>query len=179
MPLISATFQSELVGIFDVGPDGNPSGKLVGLDISKAYMNYISAGMNTGGFPFAAMPGTPALGSALGDIIVQAGLTATDGITISAGFPGGAPISITTMGEAEFTGAKGVTIGSDATPTVDIKGTAINVGGSSEPAILGKKFSDLFKDHTHPTPNGPSGPLSPQFAPKLLKTMSKKVFLGK
>ena len=69
MPLISATFQAELVGIFEVGPGGNPSGKLVGMDISKAYMNYISAGMNTGGFPFSAMPGTSALGSALGDIL--------------------------------------------------------------------------------------------------------------
>jgi hypothetical protein len=69
MPLISATFQAELVGIFEVGPDGNPSGKLVGLDISKAYMNYCSAGMNVGGFPFSAMPGVSALGSALGDIL--------------------------------------------------------------------------------------------------------------
>ena len=69
MPLVSATFQSELIGIFDVGPNGNPSGKKVGIDISKAYMNYISAGMNAGGFPFSAMPGTSALGSALGDIL--------------------------------------------------------------------------------------------------------------
>ena len=69
MPLISATFQSELIGIFDVGPDGNPSGKKVGIDVSKAYMNYISAGMNAGGFPFSAMPGVSGLGSALGDIL--------------------------------------------------------------------------------------------------------------
>ena len=69
MPLVSATFQAELIGIFEVGPPGNPSGKKVGLDISKAYMNYCSAGMNVGGFPFSAMPGTSALGSALGDIL--------------------------------------------------------------------------------------------------------------
>ena len=69
MPLISATFQSELIGIFDVGPDGNKSGKKVGIDVSKAYMNYCSAGMNPAGFPFSAMPGTSALGSALGDIL--------------------------------------------------------------------------------------------------------------
>jgi len=69
MPLISATFQAELVGIFEVGPDGNKSGKKVGIDVSKAYMNYISAGMNPAGFPFSAMPGTSALGSALGDIL--------------------------------------------------------------------------------------------------------------
>ena len=69
MPLISATFQAELIGIFEVGPSGNKSGKKVGIDISKAYMNYCSAGMNVGGFPFSAMPGTSALGSALGDIL--------------------------------------------------------------------------------------------------------------
>jgi len=69
MPLVSATFQGELISIFEVGPSGNPSGKLVGMDISKAYMNYISAGMNAGGFPFSAMPGVSALGSALGDIL--------------------------------------------------------------------------------------------------------------
>ena len=69
MPLVSATFQAELVGIFEAGPSGNPSGKLVGMDISKAYMNYCSAGMNTGGFPFSAMPGVSGLGSALGDIL--------------------------------------------------------------------------------------------------------------
>ena len=69
MPLISATFQAELVGIFEVGPSGNKSGKKVGIDISKAYMNYISAGLNAGGFPFSAMPGVSALGSALGDIL--------------------------------------------------------------------------------------------------------------
>tara|TARA_Y100000296_G_scaffold79192_1_gene102822 strand:- start:385 stop:876 length:492 start_codon:yes stop_codon:yes gene_type:complete len=69
MPLVSATFQGELISIFEVGPSGNPSGKLVGMDISKAYMNYISAGMNAGGFPFSAMPGVSGLGSALGDIL--------------------------------------------------------------------------------------------------------------
>ena len=69
MPLVSATFQAELVGIFEKGPSGNKSGKKVGIDVSKAYMNYISAGMNAGGFPFSAMPGTSALGSNLGDIL--------------------------------------------------------------------------------------------------------------
>ena len=69
MPLVSATFQGELVGIFEKGPSGNKSGKKVGIDISKAYMNYISAGMNTGGFPFSGMTGTSQLGSGLGDIL--------------------------------------------------------------------------------------------------------------
>ena len=75
MPLVSKTFEGELIGIFEVGPSGNPSGKLVGLDISKAYMNYISAGMNAAGFPFSAMPGTSALGSSLGDILDKSSKT--------------------------------------------------------------------------------------------------------
>ena len=69
MPLVSAAFQGELVGIFEKGPSGNKSGKKVGIDISKAYMNYCSAGLNAAGFPFTAMPGTSKLGSALGDIL--------------------------------------------------------------------------------------------------------------
>ena len=69
MPLVSAAFQGELVGIFEKGPSGNKSGKKVGIDISKAYMNYISAGINAGGFPFSAMPGVSQLGSNLGDIL--------------------------------------------------------------------------------------------------------------
>ena len=75
MPLVSKTFEGELIGIFEVGPSGNPSGKLVGLDISKAYMNYISAGMNAAGFPFSAMPGVSQLGSALGDILDKSSKT--------------------------------------------------------------------------------------------------------
>ena len=75
MPLVSKTFEGELIKIFEVGPSGNPSGKKVGIDISKAYMNYISAGMNAGGFPFSAMPGVSQLGSALGDILDKSSKT--------------------------------------------------------------------------------------------------------
>ena len=117
--------------------------------------------------------GTISIGK-LGDINIGT-LTGTGGITLQAVV---GPISITTPMEAELVGATGVTIGSAATPVVDIKGVSINVGGSSSPALLAKDFLDLFKDHTHPTPNGPSGPLSPKFAPKLTKTMAKKVFLA-
>ena len=79
---------------------------------------------------------------------------------------------------AELNGVSGVTVGSAATPTVDLKAVAVNVGGTDSPALLAKDFLDLFKDHTHPSPNGPTGPLSPTFAPKLTKTMAKKVFLA-
>ena len=110
----------------------------------------------------------------MGDITIGT-LTGPGGITLQAVV---GPISITTPMTAELVGATGVTVGSVATPVVDIKGVSVNVGGSSSPALLAKDFLDLFKDHTHPTPNGPSGPLSPQFAPKLTKTMAKKVFLS-
>ena len=68
MPLIVATLQAELVGIFEK-PKGNPVPTPVAMDIAKAYLNYCSAGMNTGGFPFSAMPGVSQLGSNLGDIL--------------------------------------------------------------------------------------------------------------
>ena len=110
----------------------------------------------------------------MGDITIGT-LTGPGGITLQAVV---GPISITTPMAAEFSGVQGTTIGTDLTPATDVKGVSVNLAGSGEPALLGKAFSELFKYHTHPTPNGPSGPLSPQFAPKLLKTMSKKVFLG-
>ena len=110
----------------------------------------------------------------LGTILINAGAAAMNGITINV--DGVGPIAITTNGEAEFIGKMGVTI--ESTAVVDVKGAVVNVGGSDSPALLAKDFLDLFKDHTHPTPNGPSGPLSQQFAPKLTKTMAKKVFLS-
>ena len=75
MPLVSKTFEGELIGIFEKGPQGNKSGKMVGLDISKAYMNYISPAMNPAGFLFSAMPGVSQLGSALGDILDKSSKT--------------------------------------------------------------------------------------------------------
>ena len=68
MPLIVATLQSELIGILEK-PNGNPAPVTVGMDIAKAYLNFCSAGMNVGGFPFTAMPGSTALGSELGNIL--------------------------------------------------------------------------------------------------------------
>ena len=111
----------------------------------------------------------------LGDIIIST-TTGPGGVTISAKL---GPIAITTPMAAEFSGKLGTVVGTSSTPQTEILGTSVSLaGGTSEPALLGKAFADLFKDHTHPTPNGPSGPLSPQFAPKLTKTMAKKVFLS-
>ena len=44
--------------------------------------------------------------------------------------------------------------------------------------ITRKRISKLFAEHNHPSSVGPTGPLSPQFASKLIQTMSKKVFLS-
>ena len=68
MPLILPALTSELISAYDKGPAGNPSPQIVGIDTAKAYMNYVSSGINAGGQPFTAMPGASALGQELGDI---------------------------------------------------------------------------------------------------------------
>ena len=159
--------------IGNVGPPPAVNAKLIKAAIGKIVLETILNGgidLNVG--PGGSF-GTIQIGK-LGDITIGT-LTGTGGISLQAVV---GPISITTPMTAELSGATGVTIGSAATPTVDLKAVAVNVGGTDSPALLAKDFLDLFKDHTHPTPNGPSGPLSPEFAPKLTKTMAKKVFLA-
>jgi len=159
--------------IANVGPPPAVNAKLIKAMIGKIVLEaLVNGGIDLNVGPGGSF-GTISIGK-LGDINIGT-LTGPGGITLQAVV---GPISITTPMTAELSGATGVTIGSAATPVVDIKGVSVNVGGSSSPALLAKDFLDLFKDHTHPTPNGPSGPLSPQFAPKLTKTMAKKVFLS-
>ena len=69
MPLILPSLQSELIDIFNKGKKGNPDPNLVGIDIGKAYFNYVSAGMNAAGFPFTGMTGASQLGTDLGDLL--------------------------------------------------------------------------------------------------------------
>ena len=70
-----------------------------------------------------------------------------------------------------------VEIKADGLASID--GSVVFVGGNSEPMILGKTFlMDLFKDHQHPSSVGPTGPIMPQYAAKIIKAMSKKCFLG-
>ena len=68
MPLILPTLTSELISAYDKCPAGNPSPQLVGLNTAKAYLNFVSTGINAGGQPFTAMPGISALGQELGNI---------------------------------------------------------------------------------------------------------------
>jgi len=80
---------------------------------------------------------------------------------------------------ASMIGTTSTIVGSSSSPTI-IDGAAILAGGTgaTEPAMLGTTFLKLFSKHTHPSPNGPTGPLSPEFAGQLISTVSKKVFLS-
>ncbi len=69
MPLIMPSLQTELIDVYSKGKAGNPSPIIVGLKTAKAYLNYVSAGINAGGQPFTAMPGSIPLGQELGDIL--------------------------------------------------------------------------------------------------------------
>jgi len=71
MPLILPSLQSELVDIFNKGKKGNPDPNIVGIKIGKAYMNYVSAGINAGGGAFTGMTGASQLGTDLGDLLAK------------------------------------------------------------------------------------------------------------
>ena len=81
---------------------------------------------------------------------------------------------------ASFAGTGGTIIGNSASITsIDgLPAAGVHVGGSTEPAILGTKFAELFAQHQHTSSVGPTGPIMPNYASKIIKIMSKKVFLG-
>ena len=87
-------------------------------------------------------------------------------------------VSMTSAGPASLVGATATTVGSGATPITAVDGALVTVGGTASPALLAKDFLKLFAEHYHPSSVGPTGPLHPSFASKLIQTMSKKVFLG-
>jgi len=71
MPLILPSLQSELIDVFNKGKKGNPNPNIVGIKVGKAYMNYVSAGINAGGGAFTAMTGASQLGTDLGDLLAK------------------------------------------------------------------------------------------------------------
>ena len=71
MPLILPALQSELIDVFNKGKKGNPNPDLVGIKVGKAYMNYVSAGINAGGGAFTGMSGASQLGTDLGDLLAK------------------------------------------------------------------------------------------------------------
>ena len=69
MPLILPTLQGDLIDIYNKGKKGNPFPAAVGHKTGKAYVNYVSAGMNAGGGSFTSMPGGSVLGGDLAEIL--------------------------------------------------------------------------------------------------------------
>jgi len=150
---------------------GNLNGKMIKTLLGKMVLETVDP--TTGGIDLNVGPfGTASwIQQSLGDIDIQSVL-GTTGVTISA------------VNTASFQGlVKAIVkspvmtqIISDA--IVEIEASAIQVGGKSEPALLGKAFTDLFKKHQHDSPNGPTGAITQQYSMKIIKTMSKKVFIG-
>ena len=152
---------------------GNLNAKAIKALLGKIVLETVD-GITTGGIDL----NVGLLGSAsyismlpLGDIYITS-TTGTSGVTVFA-------VNTATlkgMATAKVESPVMTQIKSDALVTVEAN--AIQVGGKSEPALLGKAFADLFKEHQHPSSVGPTGPIMPQYAAKIIKTMSKKVFLG-
>ena len=74
---------------------------------------------------------------------------------------------------------KAAIIAIQAEGQVTIEGQNIQVGGATEPMVLGKSFmSDLMSKHTHESSVGPTTGISPSFVSKIQSSLSKKCFLG-
>ena len=83
------------------------------------------------------------------------------------------------MVEVIVKAVKTVAIGGSTTAQVTVGAQNIQVGGSTEPMVLGKSFmSDLMAKHTHESSVGPTTGISPAFVNKITSSLSKKCFLG-
>jgi len=139
----------------------------------------------------------------LGKIVLETMEPATGGIDLNVGpFGAAGYISVAKLGNIDINsmaGPLGVDITATAQTTITgmvkaiVKGALVDIladgivkidaigiqlNGTSEPALKGKAFLDVFKDHQHTSSVGPTGGILPQYAMNALKTMSKKVFLG-
>ena len=105
---------------------------------------------------------------------------APEGISLMAGPGAPVPSPAVTMLSliAGLMSTTAQTVSTVATTLVDIKSPMITLGAGIEPALLGASFAELFTSHQHPTSVGPTGPIMPQYATKVLKTMAKSVFLS-
>ena len=68
MPLVLPELQNSLVDIYNKGKKGNPFPAAVGIKTGKAYVSYVSAGINAGGWAFTSMPGGSVLGGDLAEV---------------------------------------------------------------------------------------------------------------
>jgi hypothetical protein len=152
---------------------GNLNAKVIKALLGKIVLETVDAAVSGGidlNVGLAGAAGKIAIKAPLGDIDIKSN-TGPLGIDIQAS----TTAKLKGLVKAVIEGAL-IDIKGDAAVQVDA--SLITVGGKSEPALLGKAFADLFKEHQHPSSVGPTGPIMPQYAGKIIKTMSKKVFLG-
>ena len=153
---------------------GNMNAKMIKALLGKIVLETVDA-ILTGGIQLNLGPGGVA-----GQIAIKAPLGDID--ILSNTGPSGINIQATTQAKmsglisAEVEGKVSAKLKSSA--LTQIEGKLVTVAGTDSPALLAKDFLKLFAEHYHPSSVGPTGPLHPSFASKLLKTMSKKVFLG-
>ena len=153
---------------------GNTNAKMIKALLGKIVLETVDA-ILTGGIQLNVGPGGVA-----GQIAIKAPLGDID-IKSTTG-PSGINIQATT--QAKMKGLLSAEVEGTATAKLkssgitQIEGSLVTVGGQSSPALLAKDFLKLFAEHYHPSSVGPTGPLHPSFASKLIQTMSKKVFLG-
>ncbi len=153
---------------------GNTNAKTIKALLGKIVLETVDA-ILTGGIQLnvgpAGIAGQIAIKAPLGDIDIRSN-TGPTGINIQA----------TTLAKmkglinAEVEGVASAKLKS--TGITQIEGGLITVGGTSSPALLAKDFLKIFSEHYHPSSVGPTGPLHPSFASRLISTMSKKVFLS-
>ena len=109
--------------------------------------------------------------SGIGDIDIKS-ITGPSGVTIFA------TKEAVLQGIAQAA-VKAAIIAIKAEGQVTIDGQNIQVGGATEPMVLGKSFmSDLMAKHTHESSVGPTTGISPSFTSKIQSSLSKKCFLG-
>ena len=146
----------------------NPNAKTIRATLGKILLESlepVSGGIDLNVGPFG-VAGQVSIGK-LGIIDITSKL----GINISA-------IKETTLEGMVKAAVKGVLIDIIAQGIVKIEGAAIQLNGTSEPALKGKAFLDVFEKHQHTSSVGPTGGILPAYGMKAMKTMSQKVFLG-
>ena len=143
---------------------------MLGKIVLETFDGILTGGIDLNVGPLGAM-GQIAIKAPLGDIDIKSN-TGPSGINIQA-------TTIAKLKGLVQAAVEGALVDIKADALCSIDGALITVGGQTEPMILGKTFlMDIFKDHQHPSSVGPTGPIMPQYAAKILQAMSKKCFLG-
>ncbi len=129
----------------------------------------LTGGIDLNVGPFG-VSGQIAIKAPLGDISIRS-LTGPSGVDIFAT----TQAKLQGLIQAEVSGVIAKLTGQ---ALAQIDAPFVTIGGTSSPALLATEFLKLFAEHNHPSSVGPTGPLMPAFAGKLIQTMSKKVFLA-